>query len=184
MAIVAAIALSRSPLSAASPRPVAFHDATPSQRALVEWAVHRYDLAGLELPPVDVTFHPDPAGCGGNSGTYAAGHLDVCVTEPSEYARNVVVHELAHSWCEAHLSVEDQRRFLRLRGLTTWGSTSQPWAYRGAEQAAEIITWGVGDRAIPPLLEQDDEPGQLRRAFAVITGRSPLAVSSHRPGAR
>lgn len=173
LVVTAAVALSRLPTSAASHAPVTFHDATPSQRALVVWALHRYARAGLVLAPLDVTFHTDPSGCQGNSGLYAAERLDVCVADASEYARKTVVHELAHAWCEANLSPADQRWFLRLRGLTTWGSLSQPWGLRGAEQAAEIITWGVGDRATPPLLE-DDDPAQLRLAYEGLTGSTPL----------
>lgn len=168
----AVLTLSRTASGPAAADPLAVRG-TNAQGALVDWAMARYERAGLQLPPVQVVFHPDPAGCGGNSGFFASGHLDVCVTELSAYARNVVVHELAHAWCDANLTDRDREGFLHLRGLTTWNSWDQPWAYRGYEQAAEIITWGVGDRAIPPLLEEDDDPEQLLAAYETLVGSPP-----------
>lgn len=168
----------------ASAGPITVEGATQAQRALVEWALGRYRRAGLELPPVDVHFHADPAGCGGNSGFYASGRLDMCVTEITPYARNVIVHELAHAWSDRNLSAEERDRFLHFRHLTAWDSWDDPWAYRGTEQAAEIITWGVGDRAIPPLLEDDDDPEQLLAAYEVLTGGAPPARLAEGPGPR
>jgi hypothetical protein len=151
---------------------LAFRGGTPAQRAVVGWAVERYVRAGMPLPSLDVRFHDDPAGCGGNSGFYANGLLDVCVPGDSPYARNVVVHELAHAWCEAHLAPQAIDRFLRLRGLRAWNDPDDPWGVRGTEQAAEVITWAVGDRAIEPLIPGDAlGPRALRAAFVTLTGR-------------
>jgi hypothetical protein len=150
-------------------------DATPRERALTTWVLARYRSAGLELPAVEIEFHPTAAGCRDNSGFYRASHLDMCIEDQSdEYARRVMVHELAHAWSEANLSPADRDRFLRLRGLQTWNSWNQPWGLRGFEQAAEVLTWGIGDGATRILLPDRDDPERLASAYESLTGRPPL----------
>jgi hypothetical protein len=151
--------------------PIAVRDATAEQLQLTHWAVQRYEAAGLKLPYVELTFHADPSGCGDNSGFFSgSGRLDMCVPGTSPLARNVLVHELAHAWCETHLNASDERRFLAFRDLTAWNSYDVPWGLRGMEQAAEIIDWAVGDRMIPPLLpDGTDHPAQLRAAYRELT---------------
>jgi hypothetical protein len=151
--------------------------ATPEQRAIVEWAIERYERAGLELPPLDVVFHDDPAGCRGNSGFYSPGRLDVCSTDDRDYARKVVVHELAHAWSVANLSAEDRERFLDEQGLDRWSSWEVPWGMRGFERAAEIITWGVGDRSMRPLLP-DRDPADLEAVYRMLTGLAAPAAAA------
>jgi hypothetical protein len=145
--------------------------ASPKQRAIVEWALGRYERAGLELPRIDIAFHADPAGCRGNSGFYSPGRLDVCSTDDRDYARKVVVHELAHAWAAANLTADDRERFLGQQGLEEWSSWDVPWGMRGFERAAEIITWGVGDRSMRPLLP-DRDPDHLEVAYRMLTGRA------------
>jgi hypothetical protein len=149
--------------------------ATPRERALTTWVLARYRSAGLELPAVEIEFHPTGAGCRNNSGFYRASHLDMCIADQSdEYARRVMVHELAHAWSEFNLSADDRTRFLGLRGLQTWNSWDQPWGLRGFEQAAEVLTWGVGDGATRILLPDRDDVDALRVAYESLTGRPPL----------
>jgi len=145
--------------------------ASPEQRAIVEWALERYERAGLELPSLDVVFHGDPSGCHGNSGFYSPGRLDVCSFDQRDYARKVVVHELAHAWSAVNLTAEDRERFLHLQGLDVWSSWEVPWGMRGFERAAEIITWGVGDRSMRPLLP-DRDPTHLEAAYRMLTGQA------------
>jgi hypothetical protein len=152
---------------------------TSTEQGMVRWALERYQAAGLELPPVEVHFHPDPTGCGDNSGFYRGGRLDVCITGQAEpYARKVVVHELAHAWSEASLTAEDRERFLGLRDLPTWNSWGEPWGMRGCEQAAEIITWGVTGGAVTVLVPTDDAPEQLQTAYDLLTRHSPPGAAS------
>jgi hypothetical protein len=148
---------------------------TAEQRAVVAWAVERYEAAGMRLPQVEIRFHADPVACGANSGYYAGGRLDVCVTEISPYARNVVLHELAHAWCDRNLMASTIDRFLRLRGLRTWNDPRVAWGLRGTEQAAEIIAWAVGRLPIDPLVPGDGighrpDENELRAGFRVLTG--------------
>ncbi len=150
-------------------------EATPRERALTTWVLARYHSAGLELPAVEIEFHPTAAGCRDNSGFYRDFHLDMCIADQAdEYARRVMVHELAHAWSEANLSPADRARFLRLRGLQTWNSWDQPWGLRGFEQAAEVLTWGVGDGATRILLPDRDDANGLTAAYESLTGRPPL----------
>lgn len=149
--------------------------ATPRERGLATWVLARYRTAGLELPGVEIEFHPDPSGCRDNSGFYRQNHLDVCIADEADaYARRVLVHELAHAWSEANLTTADEARFLRLRGLDTWNSWDEPWGARGFEQAAEVLTWGVGDGATRILLPDHDDAASLTRAYVSLTGMQPL----------
>jgi hypothetical protein len=154
---------------------------TPRERELATWVLARYRSAGLELPAVEIEFHPDPSGCRDNSGFYRANHLDVCIADQADaYARRVLVHELAHAWSESSLTAADRARFLRLRGLDTWNSWDEPWGARGFEQAAEVLTWGVGDGATRILLPDHDDAASLTRAYLSLTGLQPPA---HEAGA-
>jgi hypothetical protein len=156
---------------------VRLHDATPREEALVDWAIGRYQAAGMWLPPIDVYFHADASACADNSGIYSGGRLDICSAhKATAYARKVLVHEMAHAWSDAHITPTTIEAFLDLRRLKSWGSWEEPWGLRGYEQAAEIITWGVGDGAIEPLLPTDDDPEQLEIAFQLLVGRPPLRV--------
>jgi hypothetical protein len=169
--IVLAASLGQSPVASSAPTIGA---ASPGERALAVWALARYSDAGLELPGVEIDFHRDPSGCRGNSGFYLDLHLDVCVAGQSDaYARRVLVHELAHAWSDARLSLEERDRFLRLRGLDSWDSSDDPWAGRGFEQAAEVMTWALGDGATRILLPDRDDPEGLTTAYRSLTGLVP-----------
>lgn len=144
---------------------------THRELAIATWVLTRYRDAGLELPEVEIQFHPDPSGCRNNSGYYLKLHLDVCVGDQAEtYARRVLVHELAHAWSEAHLTLADRTRFLRLRDLDSWNSGADPWALRGFEQASEVLTWGIGDRTTRILLPDYDDPASIALAYEALTG--------------
>ena len=148
---------------------------SPADVAIADWALARYAAAGLELPPVTIVFHDDPASCADNSGLYRSFRIDACLGgQTLAYARRTLVHELAHAWSEAHLLPEDQARFLELRGLRTWNSKAVPWVERGFEQAAEVLTWGVGERTTRILLPDRDRPDELAVAFETLTGRQAL----------
>jgi hypothetical protein len=86
---------------------------------------------------------------------------------------------MAHAWdLGGGLTEEVRGRFLTLRGLDAWHDLSDDWPRRGAEQAAEILTWGL-DRnptRIPTRVgdvgPQDD--ASLTTAFETLTSRLPL----------
>ena len=148
---------------------------TPQEHLLVEWALERYEAAGLELPPLEIRFHRDPAGCVGNSGLYHSGGLDVCSADDTlAYSRKVVLHELAHAWSEGHLTAGDREEFLNIRDLRSWNSGEVPWGLRGNEQAAEIITWGLGEGEIAPMLPSPVDAEKLASLYEGLTGHAPI----------
>lgn len=148
---------------------------TPQEHQLAHWALERYQAAGLDLPPIEIRFHRDPAGCLDNSGFYRSGRLHICsVDNTVAYSRKVVVHELAHAWSEAHLTAEDRERFLDIRELRSWNSLEVPWGLRGTEQAAEIITWGLGEGEIGPLLPAPVDTETLASLYELLTGCAPI----------
>lgn len=152
---------------------------TPHEHQLADWALKRYQAGGLELPPVEIRFHRDPAGCLDNSGLYRSGRLDVCsVDNTVAYSRRVVVHELAHAWSEAHLTAGDREGFLNLRDLRSWNSRDVPWGLRGFEQAAEIITWGLGEGEMAPLLPTPVDAEALGSLYELLTGRAPITPAA------
>jgi hypothetical protein len=158
--------------------------ATPNERLLADWALERYRRAGLELPPVEIVFHRDPAACLDNSGLYRSGRLDVCAVDGMvAYSRKVLLHELAHAWIEADLTAGDRERFLELRGLPSWNSRAVPWGLRGCEQAAEIVTWGLGEGTIAPLLPTSVDTETLASLYEGLTGRAPITPAAGRPDA-
>lgn len=152
---------------------ISVHGGTPGQVAMVDWAIGRFETAGLTLPPLEVSFHPAPSGCMGNSGLYDAGRLDVCtLDQEAAYARKTIVHELAHAWIEGNVPAASRARFMRLRGVQSWNDGDQPWGLRGYEQAAEVITWFIGP-GLAPLLPDHPDPAALRQAYRALTGMAP-----------
>jgi hypothetical protein len=148
---------------------------TARQRQIADWALDRYAEAGLRLPPIKIVFHPQPTGCRGNSGWYQGDRIDLCVADQSDaYARRTLVHELGHAWAAAELTDAERDGFMRARGLSTWNSRDAAWSARAFEQAAEIVTWGVGARETRILLPDHDEPRSLTAAYELLTGRRPV----------
>lgn len=148
---------------------------TQGEAAIADWAQAQFAAAGLELPTLEIVFHSDPSGCHDNSGLYRPFHVDLCVEEEFDaYARRALVHELGHAWVAANLTAEDRARFMKARGLSSWNSRDVAWGMRGFEQAAEVITWGVGARDTRILLPDHDEPDSLAAAYETLTGgRAP-----------
>ena len=72
--------------------------ADAEHQRLVRWAFGRYESAGLEVPPIDVHFHPDTSGCYGHLGSALGRRLDICVVIVSEIARDALLHEMGHAW--------------------------------------------------------------------------------------
>jgi hypothetical protein len=174
VALAASILLGSFGRAGARPPSVVVRDGDPFQRSAATWAIGRYEVAELELPAIEIAFHPNAAACGGNSGFTSGGRIDLCTTSPSlNYLRATLLHEIAHAWLEAHLTDRSRRAFLDLRGLQTWTSPHTPWGLRGVEQAAEIMAWGLGDGTIQAWF--DHEPTEeLGVAFELLTERQPL----------
>jgi hypothetical protein len=148
------------------------YDATAEQEEEVRWAVARYQRADLSMPPLAVYFHPLAGPCGENAlGYYEDGRIDLCTgVSVNAMSRYVILHEMAHAWTERNDSPATIDRFLRLRALSSWNDPGVYWHLRGWEQAAEFISWGVGERIISPHLVQVT-PGEVARGYRLLTGK-------------
>lgn len=157
------------------------------EQELVDFAYSRFALVGIELPAVRIEFPDDKAACHEFGGVYLPGETTVRICRPS---RTTLIHELAHSWVETTLNATDRDAFLEERGLDTWAGGTQ-WDKRGAEHAAEIITWAVMEEniSIPWLVTNPDgtftrtwrllkisqsDPDQLAAAFEQLTDDVPV----------
>ncbi len=154
-------------------------EGTPEQVALAEWARERFELAGLELPAVKVTFHDDEAGCDGNTGLYRPGEpaeVHLCSRSPleSKGTRLITLHELGHGWAETRLDAETRDRFLAVRGLAAWTDSTLPTYEWGAEHAAEALSWGLMDEPVRIVRIMNHSPEALAEAFETLTGAAPL----------
>ncbi|HUL84104.1 MAG TPA: hypothetical protein VLX89_01130 [Actinomycetota bacterium] len=156
-------------------------NASPNELDLVRWAIGRYDRAGLALPPLEFAFHVDVSGCEGRTGLYHSGIVDLCPVVINPTTQHTVLHEMAHAWTETNDGAAVRARFLKLRDLDTWNSWDEPWPDRGWEQAAEAISWTIGDRTLPLWSLPHHDPTQILAAYTVLTGRRPPAA---RPAGR
>jgi hypothetical protein len=165
--------------SSASPR-ITIDSASPEWTRRVEWALERFRNAGLALPEMAITVHDDDdAPCDGNSGLYLPNdpvELHVCTPAPvdSRPARVTTLHELAHAWAESQLNAAERAAFLELRGLDAWYDPRLPPHERGAEHAAEVVSWGLMDEMIPIIRIYDADPADLSIAFDLLVDRAPL----------
>lgn len=173
-------------LTAAGSPPVA-DSLTSEQQELVDFARSRFALAGIDLPDVAIEFPADETACHGYGGVYLPTEHTVRICRPS---KTTMVHELAHSWIETTFDEDDRRAFLAHRGLETWAGGSG-WDERGAEHAAEIITWAIMDENISIRWVEtnadgttvetwrlyklpDSSPDQLASAYRALTGNEPV----------
>ena len=142
--------------------------ASKMQLDLVDWAVDRFDDAGLEAPAVEIEFHDDPDGCSGHLGFAMGDHVDVCTTLVNAMTRRALLHEMSHVWLDQNVTAATRARFLALRGLRSWNSSGDPWRLRGFEQAAEIMAWMLGERILTAQVP-GNRPSELEAAFELIT---------------
>lgn len=164
----------------AAPRPLTIGGATAAEERAIDWAFHRYGEAGLEnLPPLNAHMHRSHDDCDGGLGLYYSGRIDLCTKESSEaYQRKFALHEFAHAWTEANVPGDTLEAFMKRRGVTDWNDRSFPWKERGTEQAAEIITWGLGEGEIAPLLPEVPDAETLANLYKMLTGRAPITPAA------
>ena len=146
----------------------------PAQQELAQWAVARFERAGLDAPTVQIRFHADRAGCGGHLGYARDGRIDVCTVLVNEMARRNLLHEMSHIWIDQNVSGQEARTVPRLPRPVRVERIDRPdWDERGYEQAAETMAWALGDRILSAQIP-DNEPAQLAAAFELLTGGLPL----------
>jgi hypothetical protein len=177
LSVTLAIGLSDDP--ARADRSVRMTDLTAGQVALATWALELFDAAGLSLHAVDIVGHDTTEPCLGSTGAhiYAAGRstVHICTREAGRAEEFLYLHELAHAWDRQSLTEDRQRAFLVLRGLTEWrNDDSERWHDRGAEHAAEIMTWGLMDRPIKVVYIDHNSCAELLAGYVALVGRPPL----------
>jgi hypothetical protein len=175
-------------LTAPSGRVIPTFNATQEHLALVEWGLDRYRAAGLDEPPVQAFVFPPSAECDNVSGSTVnepngiTVHLcfaaeEICAnadcTTLDRAAQRTVLHELAHVWEIVALDESTRTAFLELRGLDHWFD-DPAWGYRGTEQAAEVMAWGLLDTPTDPVKIPDQRScTELLDAYRLLTGTEP-----------
>ena len=146
-----------------------------SDLALTEWALGRFEQAGLVLPEVSLAFHDEKVTCQGQNGYFHPGspyRIDICGFNWDRFLvtpRKVILHELAHVWVHENLDEDARNDFLDLRGLEVWQDGKASWADQGQEHAAEIIAWGLMDEEISMTSIGEHESSNLAAAFEFLT---------------
>ena len=160
--------------------PLTIHGATAAEERAIDWSIRRYREAGLEgMPDLEVYLHRSDEDCNGGIGLYLAGRIDLCTKASSEpYQRKFALHEMAHGWIETNVDGAVLDRFMDIRGIAAWNDRSFDWKQRGTEQAAEIVTWGLGEGEIAPLLPEALDAPTLARLYELLTGREPITPAT------
>ena len=165
-------------VTAAGTSPVTTSGLSAEQAALVEWALALFDDAGLALPPMHFVAHGTTAGCFDRAGAHVhrdgRSMIHICTMDAGPIQEFLYLHEMAHAWDRRALSNERRHAFLETRGLDEWRSEDAEWHELGAEQAAEIIVWGLMDRPIRSIRIPDNSCAQLRAGYLTLTGDEPL----------
>lgn len=176
--VAAAVVLTQRP-QPAKPA-VAIRGGNAAQAEAIHWALARYRSAGLDgMPPLEVRFHASAEPCDGGIGLHHVGRIDLCTPDSSEpYQRKFALHEMAHAWTEANVGADVLERFMDARAIAAWNDRSFSWKERGTEQAAEVITWGLGDGEIAPLLPEAVDAHELAELFDMLTGRRPITPAA------
>ena len=164
----------------ADARPLAIHGANAAEEQAVDWALHRYRLAGLEdMPSLDVYLHRSHEACNDGIGLYHVGRIDLCTKASSEpYQRKFALHEMAHAWIESNVEPAILDRFMQVRAIATWNDRSYDWKERGTEQAAEVVAWGLGEGEMSPLLPEAVDAPTLAGLYELLTGREPITPAA------
>lgn len=138
----------------------------PRLAELGEWALRRFDNAGLEVPAIEIHLHAAGDSCGGHRGFFNPDlmRIDVCVPE-----LRVILHEIAHAWAHDNVDAEARAAYVEYRGLESWNDPDTSWLERGSEDAANTVAWALQD---PPLngFTPDGPIARNHRAYRLLTG--------------
>ncbi len=170
---------------------ISIFNGTPELEQLLVWGLERFEGAGLNRPEIlTASFAPLPV-CdnipgvvtdsidGGADLVLCTDAYRACVPDRDDCTgfttgdRLGMLHELGHAWLLTNLSPEAQNEFLDVLGLDSWADGAAPWHERGAEQAAEIIAWGLMDEDIRLVRIGEPSCSLAATAFAVLTGSVP-----------
>ena len=173
--VLAAVIIAGTIGSASPGHAVTVVGGTEEQRSMVDWAAGRFEAAGLELPSMEIRFHPDRDDCLDRIGYYHLEVVHLCLLRATTDSSRTVLHEMAHGWLEANVTGIERDLFLLHRGLDNWNDKRVEWGERGTEQGAEIIEWALGEQGDGTLLPSipNNDPEQVAAAYTVLTG-SPM----------
>lgn len=152
---------------------------------LVDWAITKFEAAGLALPAIDVRVHHDKTGCDGHLGlTYNTPdrvtlHLCTPADGRGVVDRLTLVHELAHAWVAENVDAAERHRFMAVHSLESWWDAADGWEGQGVEWAAETIAWAVFDEGVRMIGEVDDDASAVRRGYEMLTGKPVPAILPH-----
>jgi hypothetical protein len=168
-------------------------NATPPLVEQLDWALSRYQEAGLRAPVVrSVTWVDRRDGAcrvvnglamstatEGFAVTLCFDHRDACsggfdcpTTKP--WTRVVLLHELAQVWLAQNADVGVEADYLRHARLRHWARAETPYQLRGVERACWNIAYGLMDEL------RDERPGSSETCtwyddgFRLLTGVDPL----------
>ena len=172
------------PVLSAIVRGVEVFNAEERQVALVDWALGRFDEAGLPEPPVTAVRFPPTMACA--SGDFnglvihdgSEGQVELCADQSLFMldeglpitTRRTILHELGHLWVLGHTDQATRDAFMDERGVPGW--SGGPWEDNGSEHAAEIIMWGLMDDEVLPRVPPNT-PDALADDYTVLTGEVP-----------
>ena len=142
--------------------------ASPGIQGRIDWAVARFDAAGLELPYVEIHVWDSTQPCDGFQATFRQSEsplrIDLCNSN-----RIVILHELAHAWDKSALTPDVREAFMELRGIAAWNDPAHDWRDRGVEDLADIVVWGLLTDGTGYRVEEREK----LEAFRLVTGISP-----------
>jgi hypothetical protein len=157
-------------------------DLTDDQAAMVDWALARFQEAGLHLPSeIEVTFDTNAELCNLRLGTChppnGAAAVSVCRKGPATSAivlanRLTLLHELAHLW---HWTEGDGTGWPDDSAIVggEFNCEGTPWEDESVERVAETITWGLYNELRRPV-RTDFTCAELYVQFEQLTGSEPL----------
>lgn len=152
-----------------------------SDMALTEWALGRFERAGLRLRSISFSFHDEKSPCHGQNGYFHSGEphqVDICGFNWDRFLvtpRKVILHELAHTWVHDNLSEPARQDFLDLRDLELWSDDGATWGEQGMEHAAEIMAWRLMDEEVSMTSIGDTDQSSLADAYQLLTGSGSVS---------
>jgi hypothetical protein len=175
-------------VSQASGANIEIINGTAELERLLKWGLERFAHANLAPPLLrSATFAPVPA-CANVPGVVTEaenGAIDLVLCTDAQQAclpdratcsefraadRLGMLHELGHAWLLDNLTDAAADDFLELNGLTDWLGVDTPWHRRGAEQAAEIIAWGLLEDQVRLVRIGDPPCAQIAAGYELLTG--------------
>jgi hypothetical protein len=63
---------------------------------------------------------------------------------------------------------------MEIRGIAAWNDRTYDWRDRGTE----LITWGLGQGEIAPLLPEAVDVPTLAGLYELLTGREPITPAA------